>query len=805
LHDLLELIERFDREAVLPDDPVHARALDLLEWRRVTMLAAGQARCRRAVESIVSRRPYADIEPISLHRRLADELRGDGDHDRWPPLVDVSDLMDLLEHDRPLRLEGPDLVHIARTASDLDRFRDHLLARAEACPTWNGAAAAAPSFAGIVSAVDRALDRDGTVRDNATPLLARLRRQARDQEQAVRRSVNTAMETARSRGWTNGPEVTLRGDRFCLPLRSGSSRRIEGIVHDRSGTGGTIFVEPAAVVQMQNDLVECRFDAAAEAERIVLELNRVVEESAAELHRAARLLLLCDEVRSTMLWSRSIGGARPLVESGRPLRLRHGRHPLLLAQAQDPGTVVPLDLVMNADQRALVISGPNAGGKSVALKGVGVFVLIAQCGWDIPARDDTELPLINRLCVDLGDEQSIEMSLSSFTAHLGHLVRFLDLAGPGSLVLCDEIGSGTDPEEGTALAFSVLEGLAERGALVLASTHYGLLKAAVADHPAMENAAMDFDEESLRPRFTLRQGIPGASHAFDIAARLPFPAELLDRARSRLGEDRFQLERLLADLGNRARAAAAAAVESRELADSLRRRERDLAERLAGIDKEKQRSLEAVRREADDLLAEGRRSIEAVVRDLRSSGADSPSIRAGREKLRQLKEKLAAHAPALRKPRAPEVSPGDRVRIPHLGLIGLVIEVRGAKIVADARGMRLTLDRSGVIPVDGGQDQKEPQPTETAGWNWGGDSPASLQEIDLRGFRGDEGWDAVDRLLDRAIPAGLSEIRIIHGVGTGRLAAYLREKLKSDPRVNTFTEAPLDQGGHGVTVVGLAD
>ncbi len=810
---------KHDREDVLVDDAVHARTCDLLEWGRVTGLVAGHARCRRAAESLRARRPYADPAPIELRRLLADELRAEGDADRWPPVVEVSDLLDLLERGRPLRLEGEDLVHIAQVAADLDRFAGFCRARADACPVWSGAAAALPPFAALHAAVTRVFDRDGRMRDDASPLLARLRRREREQERSVRSEVSAAMARAKTKGWTTGPEVTLRGDRFCLPLRAGARRRIDGIVHDRSSSGGTIYMEPAAAVLIQNDLVETRLEASAEIDRILMDLNRMVEAAADDLIAAAELMLLCDETRAAMLWSRSVAGARPALEPGAALSVRRGRHPLLLARLEDPAAVTPLDLEMPADRRALVISGPNAGGKSVALKGVGVLIMLAQCGWDVPAREDTTLPLVDRICVDLGDEQSIEMSLSSFTAHLSHLSRFLDLAGPRTLVLCDEIGSGTDPDEGTALAFSVLEELAGRGALVLASTHYGLLKAAAADHPLMVNAAMDFDEQTLSPLFSLRLGVPGASHAFDIAGRLAFPAALLDRARARLGEERFQLERLLADLGARARAAAEHEAEGRALAERLRDRESELEKRLAGIEKERRERLAAADREGEGLLAEGRRRMEQVVRDLRSAGADRESIRRGKESLRRMGESLKSRRP---RPEPAAVKPleiGDRVRIPHLGVIGIVVEIRGEKLVADARGMRLTVERSNVTLLDGAEGSadsasggtaarsadRSAAPVEKVGWNWGGPPPSTLQEIDLRGFRGDEAWDALDLLLDRAVPAGLSEIRVIHGVGTGRLAAHLRERLRSDARVVHFTEAPLDQGGHGVTLVRLAD
>ena len=802
MNPLLAEIAAQQRDAALPATPEHARALALLEWDRVTAGVARHARARRAAEAVAATRPLIDADAIALRHRLADELRVEGDRDRWPPLCEVSDALDMLDRERPLRLDGKDLVHLAGVAAELDRWRDWFLDRRESCPRWSDAVAETPSFADLAVAVARALDRDGCVKDDATPRLARLRRQARDLERSVRGAVARAMDEARRRGWTNGPEVTVRGDRFCLPLHASARRRLEGIVHDRSATGGTVFVEPAAAVQLQNDLVECRLEGGAEIERILLELNAEVERAGPDLRDAAGLMLLCDGLRAGLVWSRAVDGRRPRLAPGAPLRVCRARHPLLLGQAADRPEVVPLDLELPADRRVLLISGPNAGGKSVALKCVGLLSLLAQSGWDVPAREDTTLPLLRRFSVDLGDEQSIERSLSSFSAHLGHLTRFLETATADTLVLCDEIGSGTDPEEGAALAFTVLEGLAERGCLVLASTHYGLLKAAAADHPAMVNAAMDFDELTLSPLFTLRVGAPGASHAFAMAERLSFPAELLARARDRLGEERFAIERLLEELATRARGMAEAEAERRRFEQAMAQDRRELGARLESLRRDRDEILAAQRREGEDLLAEGRRTLENVVRELRSGGATRDAISRGRERLAELGRRLRERAPAPQ-PAAREYRPGDRVRIPHLGLTGVVVEVRGGKLVADARGMRLNLGVDAVEPAQ--RDEAADGPREKAGWPWRGAAPAELQEIDLRGYRAEEAWDALDTLLDRAIPAGVAVVRVIHGHGTGRLREYLRERLGADDRVAGAADAAARQGGAGVTEVRLAD
>ncbi len=810
---LLERAAAADAAAPALLDP---RAAALLEWPRVTAQVARGCLTARAARLIHARRPLADPAAIALHHALADELRAEGDRNLWPPLLDVSQVCELLERPAPRRLEGGDLVHVATVAEELDRLRAHLLDRRDACPVWGEAAVQMTVFDALTGALRRALEPDGRLRDDASPLLARLRRQLGEKERSVRSEVNAAMSHARQAGWTTGDEVTLRGDRFCLPMRSGDSRRVDGIVHDRSATGATLFVEPAGVVRLANELASLRLEIAAEEARIIFELNRAVERAAPALLEAAALMVLLDAVRAGMLWSRAVRGHRPRLAAGGPVRIGGGRHPLLTETLGegDPAAgrdkVVPLDLEIPADCAALVISGPNAGGKSVALKTVGVFTLLAQCGWDVPAREDTALPLVRRLLVDLGDDQSIAESLSSFSAHVRNLAAFLREAGPGVLVLCDEIGSGTDPQEGTALAFAVLEQLADKGALTLASTHFGLLKASVHDHPRMLNAAMDYDETDLRPLFTFRIGDPGTSHAFDIAARMGLPGDVLARARGLAGEERVQVEKLLTDLDRRARDLAQAQERVARLESELGARETELAQQLKHIDREKKRVLEETRRAGDHLVAEGRRAIERAVREIRSEGGSAPVVKQARDALAQVRRRLPEAEPETRAPA--EVAEGDRVRIPHLGLKGRVVEVRGDKLIALADGLRLTVTRDAVEVLEkgpaatGAAPAPAPAAPETGGgWTWQGDAPSVQPELDLRGATGEEGWQRLDQLIDRAIPAGVGVLNVIHGHGTGRLRDHLHACLRRDPRVAAFREAGPGQGGGGATRVELAD
>jgi DNA mismatch repair protein MutS2 len=826
-----------EQRPTLVDTAAGERTLSLLEWPLVTEQIASFCLTAAAAARIRDRRPCTELEPLQLWWSLTDELRPDGEAGNWPPLVEVAAGWELLQRPAPGGFRAEELVVVAALAEALDEMRDHLSQARHRLPVWGEAAVELATFHSLTAEIRRKVDRDGHVQDAASTTLARLRRACLAQEKLVRQEVTAVMQRARSQGWTTESEVTLRGDRFCLPLRSGASRRIDGIVHARSASGGTLFVEPASVVHLHNELSELRLEAADEERRILLELNRWVEEAAPALDEACRFLILLDEVRAGILWSKHYRCSRPRLQARGKLRLCACRHPLLVqygpggtgtraknvsdrdGRANTQDQVVPLELELPADKQVVVLSGPNAGGKSVALKTVGVCVLLGQSGWDIPAREDTALPLVKKLFVDLGDEQSIAKSLSSFSAHLSNLVRFLDQADPDSLVLCDEIGAGTDPQEGTALAFAVLSDLARQGAVVLASTHFGLLKAAVHDHPQMVNAAMDFDEVSLRPLYTLRLGVPGTSHAFAIAGRLGMPENLLAEARDLVGEERFQIERLLGELGRRARDLASAEAELRRQLAAHQQQEAVLAEKLANFESQRQQLLAQTRSQGEDLLRQGRQAIERAVREIRSSDGEDLVIRTARDRLTALGEKLP---PAEPPPRPAALAPGDRIHIPHLGLSGQVVEVRGDKIVADANGMRLTLNRQalaesevkpsgtgtgGTPEADSGTGNGTPvgTPAPEAGWRWHDLPPEIQHEIDLRGQRAEEAWRQLDHLIDRAIPAGLREILVIHGVGSGRLRAYLHDRLSGDPRLASFQVAEARRGGYGATVVKLAE
>jgi DNA mismatch repair protein MutS2 len=811
---LLACLREAERHA--SEQPVAiARDLRLLGWPDLTAQIARYCRNERASAAVCEQLPFFDPSVIDLLWTLADELHSLARSGHEPPLAGISDVLNDIAQEIPLRLAGGNLVAVACLAEDVDRLRDWILQHRHALVVWGQAAAESPSMASLATELRRCLDREGFLLDTASPLLWRLRRSVREREQQVRQSVQRAMAAAIQQGWAASDEVTLRADRFCLPLNATDRRRVSGIVHDRSRTGQTVFVEPAETVQLANDLAESRLEMGAEEARIIMELNQQVDRARPGLLAAAELLLLVDRVRAAGLWSEARQARRPRLEQGALMRICRARHPLLEAALEigppgpdangRPGVgVVPLDLELTPETRALVISGPNAGGKSVALKTVGVLVLLAQCGWDVPAREDTVLPLVRRLFVDLGDEQSIEASLSSFSAHLTQMHRFLQEADEHSLLLCDEIGGGTDPQEGTALALTILDRLASRGALVLASTHYGLLKAAVHDHPAMTNAAMDYDDVSLRPRFSLRIGDPGASHAFDIAGRVGLDRELLDQARALVGEERHQLEALLQDLAQRARHLALQEQRYGKLVEEAERGRAADAKRRRDLESRMRDERAELRRRGEELVRTARRQLEDAVREVRRAGAESATVKRARRQLQQVQKQFPAPDPL---PDPPDLARGDRVGVPHLGLRGQVVEIRGEKVGVLADGMRVSVDRQAVVKLaETEPDDGRNAPATGLGavsWTWDQDDPGIPPELDLRGMRLEEAWNLLDKLLDRAVPVGLSELTVVHGMGAGKLRERLLEKLDADPRVATFHPGGERRNNFGATVVHL--
>jgi DNA mismatch repair protein MutS2 len=709
------------------------------------------------------------------------------------------------------RLTALELLDVAETARAAGLFAERLA-------DWEG-----PQLAAVRDALDaapdlrqrigRSVDESGEVLDTASAELAAIRKRLRTAQDRVRERLNAMLHSADLAGVIGEPIVTVRAGRYVIPVRAEAKGRVKGIVHDQSASGATLFIEPMGVVELNNTWTQATLDAAREEERILDELSRAVEARGESLLASLQALARADLWLARARLGMQQDGVRPAVADD-ALELLSARHPLLGSAA------VPIDLRLGErfGYRALVVTGPNTGGKTVSLKTIGLLALMHQAGLRVPAAEGARLPVFARVMADIGDEQSIAQSLSTFSSHLRNVVRFMAAAGPGTLVLLDEIGAGTDPTEGSALAMAVVDALLAAGATLAATTHYAELKTFAEEHPLVSNASVAFDVKTLRPTYRLEIGLPGKSQAFAIAQRLGLPEPILADARSRLAAEHLTMEAALAAI-SRAQEARESELAEAEAARSAATQERDLAR--TGVERARREAaaiLGDARRAADELLARAEREVAEVRRELTrqrnvQGGRRAAERGAGTAALDQLATRTAAArqatqraAPALDEATTATEQPrvGLYGRSRTLGSAGRIVEVSG-------RTGRVTLETDEarvVVPADDVEVIPEPV---------SGPAPGDLEaeelrrraasriapRLDLRGERVEAALERLAAYLDEALLAGLDQAVIIHGAGTGALRRAIREYLADHPRVRATRSGRRDEGGDGATVAEL--
>lgn len=653
------------------------------------------------------------------------------------------------------------------------------------------------------AALERALDDEGQLRDDASPELARLRRALRTARARLLEILERTLAALPEEDRVPDIGITVREGRYVIAIRRRARARVGGVVHDTSASGATLFVEPPAALDMANRIRELEAAEAREVARLLRELTGLLRPHAPALRAAWDALVELDTLFARVRYAQTVGASvpEPLPTRASAWAVRQARHPLLVAR-HGRDAVVPLDLELAPGERGLLLSGPNAGGKTVTLKTIGLIAVLVQCGVVPPVGEGTRLPVFPQIFADIGDEQSLAEDLSTFAAHLRRQREALEGAAAGDLVLLDELGSGTDPSEGAALGVTVLEELVGRGAWVIATTHLGALKRQATQLPGLVSGALEFDAERLAPTYRLRKGWPGRSYGLAMARRLGLPAELVARAEARLAEGERETERLLEDLEQERRRLETWAAELAAQAAALGEREATVARREADVERRLRAAEREAREQARRLLLEARREVEAAVAAARAAARQGAAeeLRAAR---RRLEDALRTHAPA---PEAAERSAwrpsvGAAVRSRSLDRIGRILELRGDRAQVDLDGVRVQLPLHDLEPADEAP-RSAPRPRRSPGPIAA--APEARAEIDVRGRRVDEAaWEVV-RALDAAVLAGLARLRIVHGRGTGALRAHLQDLLRRDPRVAAVRNADPWEGGLGVTVVELA-
>lgn len=788
-------------------------ALDRLDFPRVRVLLADLATSYAGKEALRTVSPFPTLAKARNTLGLVDRLKkrhaaGDG----LPPLA-VDDLRPTFAKlgIQGSRLDAGALMDLGPLLRASRMAKESLRRSRETAPELAALGEPLSALPHLERALDETFEDDGAIKDRASPALRRIRREREGRRERLRNRMDRmAASLTREEGATL---VTLRDGRFVLAVPGEQRRRVEGLVQDRSATGGTFYIEPLEVVEDNNALREMDAEEAAEIDRILAALTERFREVREDLAGNWDQLGILDALRArALLGLRWQGEPAALDDSETPrVRLRGARHPLLLEARGVSGDaaaarsqVVPLDLDLDGETRLLLITGPNMGGKTVSLKTLGLASVLAQCGCLIPADPGCVLPWVEGWVVSLGDEQSLDQDLSTFAAHLRRWAEALDRAGTRSLVLLDELGSGTDPTEGAALAQSVLERLVEAGAIGLVTTHLGTLKGFAAETQGMQNASMVFDAGTRTATFRMAVGIPGESHAMDMARSLGFPEERVARAEALLPEEERDLKRLLADLeAERARIAETRADLEARLAEaeSTAAEHRERLERLL----EERTALRArAARQARELL---RRAEETLKEVERSARRNRPPAGVDRKALAREQEHLARlEAP---RPARGEGTPPDRVVAgedywaPVLGrAVRAVRIVEGSDtVLVESRGMRVTLPVASLRVLEGKDaPAAEPAPRPVIVRP---EAVEAATEVSLRGLRVDEAMERLERALDQALLAGLKELRVIHGKGTGTLRRAVDEFCRKHAAVKGTRIADQWQGGTGATVIEL--
>jgi DNA mismatch repair protein MutS2 len=793
---------------------VDAHTLAVLEFDRVLALVAEFAASDPGRRAVLRRTPLAGRASAALELERVDEASRLLDPAQGFPFDLVPDVEAAL---RELALEGSvleplplrDLGRVLRQA----RLARKFLGRREDLPQLRAESAVLPDERLLEERVLASFEEDGTLADAASPDLRRLRGDVRARRQEIRGRLERILRSLAKSVLTPDPTVTLREGRYVIPVLREAKAVLPGIIHDESASGVTIFVEPDAVIPLNNALREAELAVRREERLILRQLTHLLRPLHLDLGIAFGFLVDLDTLFARARFRAAYGAGRVAFDEADRLRLRRARHPLLAAalrrgvgtaeQGRAEGAasreVVPLDLELEPDERTLLVTGPNTGGKTVLLKTVGLAALMAQSGVPPLVADGSSLPFFDSIFADIGDEQSIQSSLSTFSSHLRNVVRMLDAADAGSLVLLDEIGVGTDPHEGVALAAALLETLTRRGVRTLSTTHYGELKKLAGSLSGMINGALDFDPERIRPRYRFLKGVPGRSYGLLIARELGLPAPVLQRAQAHLDQDFLDVERLTDELSARAREleARADAVE-REAAEAERRiaeTERALQEKEAHLERDFQDQTERLLGRQRELL----RQVRDRLRRLHEEERQRDVLEELRRDLAESRGTLEAARRAAAPP-GPDVAVGDPVEVTGLGLRGEVIELLPARgeVVVSAGGKRVQVPRGSLVRIPAASAVVR---TGSAEWTEPDDV---ADEIDLRGLAAEDVAQPLARGVDRAVAAGRPRLRIVHGKGGGVLRERVRELLAADPRVRAFRLGQWHEGGSGVTVAELA-
>ena len=785
------------------------KTIRILEYNKILTKLEEQAGSEMAKKVVSGLRPFHEIPVIR------------------DMLMETTEAVRLILHKGPLPLGGfydiEDSLHRARKGGSLTmkqllqihfnlslarRVTTFLKSDLPPLPVIQSIGEVIAVHKNLEDEIDRCILSEDEMADNASPELKQIRRAILRQNDALKSKINHIINSAENRTMLQDAIVTVRDGRYVIPVKQEHRGKFPGIVHDQSSTGATVFIEPQVIVNLNNELRQLELQEKAEIERILAELTARVAEHYHDLLNNQKLLVQLDVIMAKGKLSMLQHGEEPQISEDGELVLKEARHPLL-----DPKKVVPIDLSIGGSYNTLVITGPNTGGKTVTLKTAGLLSMMAQTGLHIPAAGGSRIPVWKDIFADIGDEQSIEQSLSTFSSHMTNIVDIVKHAGEGCLVLVDELGAGTDPTEGAALAIAILEDLEKKGAATIATTHYTELKKYAISTEGVENASMEFNVETLSPTYRLAIGVPGKSNAFEISQKLGLPGEIIETSRRLLDGGDIQFEEVISALEADKKAAEEERDEAVRLNQEMKIRKEELEQQAKKLEEKKTEILNKAKEEARQILQEAKdvsKEVQEELRELKkieSLGQRNRIFDENRKKLRdaagKYREKVIREVndnPVS----AEELRLGDRVKVLSLGQNGEIVDEKG-ELTVQVGILKAKVNLDDIMLIEGGAlDVNRPRKVRK---NYGSMYKTKTQNvsisIDVRGKSLDDAVMDVDKYLDDATMAGLKEVTIIHGRGEGILRKGLQEMMRSHKHVKRFRKGNFDEGGDGVTVVTL--
>ena len=779
-------------------------SLTSLEFERVLSLVALEAKTDPGRSAVLARRPSSSLEVCERMQAELMEMVGVVHRDGLMPLAGLIEVRQFFTGDDPIELETA--WQIFRAVRATQAVRESFLRSREPIPQLRRVAEGIDDLSELIAKVGRYFTSDGKLREEASPELKSVRMKLQAKRRSIQKTLTDLMN--RSSAAIQEPLITIRADRYCIPVRTDHAREVPGILHERSGSGASLFIEPMQVVELNNELASLLIDERQEIARLTRLIAGELLSAAEAIGGSVEIAGVLDGIQACAMFFSLAEASRPAFTTDRTLSLREARHPLLderlnaarataFGETKSPASVIPATIELTEDRPVLLISGPNAGGKTVALKATGLLVAMACSGLPVPARDGSVIPVLDRLHVLIGDDQSVLDHLSTFSGYLTRLRSVVSSVSPRSLVLLDELGSGTDPEEGGALAAAVIEHLVKAGALVLATTHLSSLKSFATDDQRIVNASMEFDSGTGRPTFRLITGVPGRSRAIEIAKMIGLPSSIIDRARERVGEEFGRVDQLVSDLHAKMQ-------QVRELEQTIEKRgvelEREqiaLRSKLEETEKERAALAERFRKEIERFRENATETLQSEIKRLREREQTGRQ----RETAGQLADGIVeVTAPGLSGGRTEPAAVGDQVEHRRLKFKGELTALSGNRATISVGGKKIEAMLDDLRPLERAKVKGPQKAKREVARPVDAIEPAVTAELNLIGHRVEEALDESDKFLDRSLMDGKGAVRLIHGFGTGALRKALREHLRKHPAVRSFRPGSEREGGDGATV-----